>query len=410
MEVNDASPPCRACGAPGPTPILDLGATPLANALLPADAPAGPEPRYPLVLALCEACALLQLTHVVPPETLFRHYFYFSSYSDTMVRHAADLAGRLAAARGLGPGSLVIEAASNDGYLLRAYQALGVPVLGIEPALNVAAEAEARGVPTLTAFFGRALAARLVAEGRRADVFHANNVLAHVPDLDGFVAGAAAVLAADGLAVFEFPYGPEMIEKTEFDTIYHEHLCYFALTPLVPLFARHGLVIRDVERLAIHGGSLRLVAGLGGEPGPAVAALLAAEARWGVGDPAAYAGFVGRVRALQAELPALLGRLKAEGKRLAAYGASAKGATLLNTCGIGCETLDYVVDRSALKQGHLMPGTRLPIHPPQRLLADRPDYALLLTWNFEAEILAQQAAYRAAGGRFVVPIPAVRIV
>jgi SAM-dependent methyltransferase len=401
---------CRACGAAAPTPVLDLGRTPLANALLDEADLAAPEPTYPLVLAFCEACALLQLEHVVEPERLFRHYVYFSSFSDTMVRHAEVLAARLATARGLGPGSLVMEAASNDGYLLRHYVARGVPVLGIDPARNVAREAEARGVPTLPEFFGRATAARLVAEGRRADVFHAHNVLGHVPDLDGFVAGIAAVLKPDGVAILEFPYAKDMLDHGEYDTIYHEHLSYFTLTPLAALFGRHGLVVREAERIPLHGGSLQLEVGPGGEPGPEVRALLAEEAAWGVRDVAVYARFADRVAGIQRDLRALLADLKARGGRIAVYGASAKGATLLNTCRLGRETLDYVVDRSTVKQGLYTPGTRLEIFPPEKLLEDRPDYALLLTWNFAEEILAQQAAYRAGGGRFIVPIPHVHVV
>jgi SAM-dependent methyltransferase len=351
----------------------------------------------------------VQITVSVSPEDIFREYLYFSSFSDTMLRHSEALAARLVGARGLGRESLVVEAASNDGYLLQYYQRAGVPVLGIEPARNVAEVAEReRGVPTLCEFFGVELARGLAASGRRADVFHANNVLAHVPDLNGFVGGIAALLKPGGVAVIEAPYVDEMVQKCEFDTIYHEHLFYFSLTAIDALFQRHGLRVVDVERLDIHGGSLRYFgapAATGPEPSAAVAALLAEEARRGVDRADYYRSFAGRVEALKASLTSLLAGLKREGRRIAAYGASAKGSTLLNTFGIGREVLDYAVDRSTYKQGRYIPGVRVPIVAPARLLEDRPDYTLLLTWNFQHEILEQQAEYRRAGGKFIVPLP-----
>jgi SAM-dependent methyltransferase len=389
--------------------VLDLGETPLANSLLSEADLDRPEPRYPLALVFCEGCSLVQITVSVPPEDMFREYLYFSSFSDTMLRHAEVLAGRLKATRSLGPESLVVEAASNDGYLLQYYKRAGVPVLGIEPARNVAEVAEReRAVPTLCEFFGLPLARELAASGRRADVFHANNVLAHVPDLNGFVAGVAALLKPDGLAVIEAPYVDEMVQKCEFDTIYHEHLCYFSLTAVDALFRRHGLRVVDVERLDIHGGSLRYFGAPEGSahaPSPAVSALLAEEARRGVDRAEYYRTFASRVEALKAKLTSLLAGLKRGGARVVAYGASAKGSTLLNTFGIGREVLDYAVDRSTYKQGRYLPGVRVPIVAPSRLLEDRPDYTLLLTWNFKDEILEQQADYRRAGGKFIVPVP-----
>ncbi len=403
---------CRSCGGGGLVPVLDLGETPLANALLEQERPREPEPRFPLELVFCQSCTLLQITETVPPEVLFGEYLYFSSFSDTMVAHAKALVGRLVAERGLGPGSLAVEAASNDGYLLRFYREAGVPVLGIEPAANIAKVARERGVETLCRFFGTEVARELAAAGTSADVIHANNVLAHVADLNGFVEGFALLLKGDGRVVVETPYAKDMLDGVEFDTIYHEHLCYYSLTALDALFRRHRMTVCDVERLAIHGGSLRVFAARSGaaEPSPAVRALLEEERRWGVADPAFYRGFGARVNALRESLRGLLGRLKAEGRRVAAYGASAKGSTLLNTSGIGRETLDFVADRSTVKQGRFTPGTHLPVVAPERLAEAMPDYTLLLTWNFADEILAQQAEYRRRGGKFIVPIPEVKIV
>jgi len=401
---------CRSCGSGGLVTVLSLGRTPLANSLLTEDQFAQPEPFYPLDLAFCPNCTLVQITETVPPEQLFGEYLYFSSFSDTLLRNAHDLVGRLVALRDLGPQSLVVEVASNDGYLLQYYRDAGIPVLGIEPARNIAEVARGRGIPTLAEFFAADVAARLAREGQSADVIHANNVLAHVADLNGVVAGFAALLNPDGVAVIEAPYVKDMIDQREFDTIYHEHLCYFSLTALDHLFRRHGLIIVDVERLSIHGGSLRIHAAHQGVPAEAVTALLAEEAAWGVGQLNFYAGFGERVGQLRDELCTLLADLKAQGKRIAVYGASAKGSTLLNYFGIGRETLDFVVDRSTVKQGLFTPGTHLPIRAPEYLLEARPDYVLLLTWNFADEILAQQAAYREQGGRFIVPIPEVRIV
>ncbi len=403
------TPACRSCGATPLAPVLSLGATPLANALRSAGELAAPEPTFPLDLAVCPQCSLVQITDEVPPDDLFRDYVYFSSFSDTMLAHAATLTARLLKDEQLGANSLVVEAASNDGYLLKNYAAAGVPVLGIEPARNVARVAvERHGVPTREEFFGRDCAEQLAAEGRRADVFHAHNVLAHVPDLNGFVAGIRTVLKPTGVAVIEAPYVRDMLEHCEFDTIYHEHLCYFSLTALNACFRRHGLAVRDVERVAIHGGTLRLFAAPTEAPrstSPRVAELLAEEAAWGVGTLAPYRAFAERVAGIKSGLRDLLAELKADGKRIAAYGASAKGSTLLNYCGIGAETLDFVVDRSTIKQGKYTPGTRLRIYSPDKLLEEMPDYTLLLTWNFADEILRQQAEYRARGGRFIVPVP-----
>jgi hypothetical protein len=403
---------CRSCGSQDLSIVLSLGKTPLANALLTQQAKGEPEPRYPLDLVLCTGCSVLQITETVPPEVLFRDYRYFSSFSDTMLKHSKALADRMANDLTLGKNSLAAEIASNDGYLLKNYVERGVPVLGIEPALNVAKVAEQNGVRTLPEFFGKELADKLVADGMRAHVLHANNVMAHVPDINGVVAGIAAFLAPSGVFVMETPYAKDMIDHVEFDTIYHEHLFYYSLTALSALMERHGLVVSDVERLTIHGGSLRVFVkhGATSSRGPRAAALLAEELAWGVGRPEAYAPFRESVGHLKHDLVALLRRLKAEGKRIAAYGAAAKGSTLLNHFDIGSDLLDLVVDRSTHKQGRFMPGVKIPILSPDSLIQSRVDYALLLTWNFADEILAQQSAYRAAGGKFIIPVPEVRIV
>ncbi len=407
--------PCRACGHASLDLILSLGRTPLANALLTNDRVDQAEPTFPLEVAFCPECTLLQLTHTVPPEELFRDYLYFSSFSDTMLRHAERLANRLIDERRLSPKSLVIEVASNDGYLLQYYKAAGVPVLGIEPAENIAKIAvERKHIPTWTAFFGAPLGQRLRTEGRRADVLHANNVLAHVPDLNSFVAGLRLAIKDQGWIVIEAPYAKDMIDHGEFDTIYHEHVFYFTLTALDRLFRRHDLLIHDVERLPIHGGSLRLLATPWSlnptvQPSSKVKRLLDEEARWGVADVSFYRQFGQRVEALKGSLRHLLADLKQSGKRIAAYGAAAKGSTLLNYMGIGKETLDFVVDRSIYKQGRLMPGVRVPIMAPEQLLEKQPDFVLLLTWNFADEIIQQQTEYRRRGGRFIVPIPHLRV-
>ncbi|MCW3473927.1 class I SAM-dependent methyltransferase [Limobrevibacterium gyesilva] len=412
--MTKPSPTCRSCGHVPLSPILSLGETPLANALLSRAQLATTEPRFPLDLAFCPECTLVQITQSVPPEMMFREYMYFSSFSDTMLEHARTIAERMIAERKLGPGSLVIEIASNDGYLLKNYLQHGVPVLGVEPASNIAKVArEQHGIDTIEEFFGTEIARSLATEGRQADVLHANNVLAHVPDLNGFIGGIATVLKLNGIAVIEVPFLLDMFDKLEFDTIYHEHLCYFSLTALDALFRRHGLSVVDVERHKIHGGSLRLFAAKaasGQAASPAVAALLAEEAAWHVRDYKRYQDFGARVGVLKADLVGLLTRLKGEGKTVAAYGASAKGATLLNTFGIGSQFLDYIVDRSTVKQGHFAPGTHLEILSPDVLARRKPDYLLLLAWNFADEILRQQNAYREAGGRFIIPIPTVAVV
>jgi SAM-dependent methyltransferase len=402
---------CRACGAAPLSPVLSLGKTPLANSLRKPEDLGKPEATFPLDLVLCTACSLLQITETVAPEVLFAHYLYFSSFSDAMVRHAKAIAEKLVVEEKLGANSLACEIASNDGYLLQHYKANGVPVLGVEPAQNIAKVANEKGVDTLAEFFGHDVGARLAREGRKADVIHANNVLAHVADLNGVIAGFAAWLKDTGVAVVEAPYAKPFLDHIEFDTIYHEHLCYFSLTAIDALVARHGLVVADVEELTIHGGTLRyfLRKQSHAERGPRVQALLAKEAAWGVKNPATYASFAARVDALKVELNRVLRKLKSDGKTIAAYGAAAKGSTLLNAFGIDVSLIDFVADRSTYKQGHLMPGVRIPIVAPEELEKRQPDYCVLLTWNFKDEILQQQARYREKGGKFIIPIPHVSI-
>lgn len=402
---------CSGCLQPGLQVVLSLGKIPLANSLLDGSQLSEPEPRYPLDLAFCPSCSLVQITEQIPPEELFAEYLYFSSQSDTMVAHAGALVRRLIDERRLSDDALVIEIASNDGYLLQHYVTAGVPVLGIDPARNVAETAIARGIPTLVDFFGCRLAGELRAEGRRADVIHANNVLAHVPDVNGVVAGMGHVLKDDGVAVIETPYVRDLVERTEFDTIYHEHLYYYSVASLRAIFNRNSMELVRVERIPMHGGSLRAFgAPPGTGPDETVERLLEEEDELGVAGFDYYRDLAVRVDDLRGRLCDLLASLKADGRSIAAYGAAAKGTVLLNAFEIGSDVLDFVADRSPHKQGRYMPGVHLPILPPEALAERMPDDVLLLTWNFADEILAQQAGYIARGGRFIVPVPEPRFV
>ena len=403
---------CRSCGSDNIHPILNLGKTPLANSLLTKEQLALNEETYPLELVFCADCTLVQITESVSPEKLFSDYVYFSSFSDTLLAHSEALATRLISERHLNSESLVLEIASNDGYLLQYYQQAGVPVLGIEPAQNIAKVANEKGIRTLVDFFSTNLAQKLHAQGELADVIHANNVMAHVPDVNGVVAGFKTILKPDGIIVSESPYVKDLIDKVEFDTIYHEHLFYYSLTAQSNLFERHGLVIYDVEHLPIHGGSLRIFAGHANHVTQTnrLKILLEEEKQWGVDRLDFYSDFGQRVEDLKTSLCQLLAQTKQQGASIAAYGASAKGSTLLNYFGIGAETLDFVVDRSTVKQGYYTPGKHLAIVDPAQLLEKQPDYVLLLVWNFADEILKQQAAYRNNGGKFIIPIPEVQVI
>ena len=403
---------CRSCGSAGLAPVLDLGPVPLANRLLRREELELPEPRVPLELVVCSTCGLAQINETVDPAVLFRQYPYCSSFSDEVLEHSRRHVEDLLRTRRLGPESLVLEIASNDGYLLQYFVAAGVPVLGVEPALNVAEIARQRGVPTRMDFFDRGCAEALRRDGFVPDVILGNNVLAHVADLGGFVDGVSTLLGPKAIAHFEFPYVRNLVEDVQFDTIYHEHLCYFSGHALEHLFARHGLVFTDVQRVPIHGGSLRATVARAPIAGgrQRVEALLQEERRCGMCEVAYYRQLTARVERLKNDLLALLGELKRDGCRLAAYGASAKGAVLTNSFGIGRDLLEYVVDRSTVKQGWYTAGTHLEIRPTSTLVEDRPDYALMLAWNFASEIIAQQSEYLERGGHFIVPIPDVRIV
>jgi SAM-dependent methyltransferase len=403
---------CRSCGAPSPRPFLSLGVTPIANALLREADLAHAEPRFPLGVAFCETCTLVQLTDVLPAEVIFGHdYPYYSSFSDALLAHARDHVEGLLASGRLGPGKRLVEVASNDGYLLAPAMAHGVDVLGIEPTPGPAAAARALGIPTRQEFFDVEVARAVRAEAGPADVIVANNVMAHVPDLNGFVAGFRELIADDGLITIENPWIRDLIRHAEFDTIYHEHYCYFSCTAVDALMRRHGLFLNDVEYFPdLHGGTLRWHVGPRAEPTERALAYLREEAADGLTSFGAYSAFAERVDGIVTDLQALLAGLRSDGASIAAYGAAAKGATLLNRAGIDATTLDYVVDRNTYKQGNWMPGARLPIVGPDVLADDPPDYLLILAWNFADEIMRQQAAYAAAGGNFIIPIPAPRIV
>jgi SAM-dependent methyltransferase len=406
MATRDARR-CRSCGEPGLRTFLDLGTTPLADALVRPEAADAPEPRFPLEVAFCSNCTLVQILEEVPPEQLFvDNYLYFSSFSDHLLahsrRHALDLVER----RGLGPENLVVELASNDGYLLRNFVDAGVPVLGIDPAPGQAEAAEKVGVPTLTEFFGTELARGLRDGGRPADVIIANNVMAHVPDLNGFVEGMAVLLADNGVVTVENPYVRDLIEHAEFDTIYHEHFCYFSCTAVDALMRRHGMFLNDVEYFPdLHGGTLRWWIGKHEDVSDSARRALDEEAALGMREFEHYRHFAERVAGIQRELVELLRGLRADGKRVAAYGAAAKGSTLVNSSGIGTDLVEFVVDRNVHKQGLLMPGVHIPIRAPEALLEEQPDYLLLLAWNFKDEIVAQQDEYARRGGQFIVPVP-----
>ena len=404
---------CRACGLPLTHSLVDLGETPLANSY-PGEADLDrPDPRYPLHARVCDGCFLVQVEDVVPSQEIFSDYAYFSSYSTSWVEQAGRFCEQARDRFGLGRASLVVEVASNDGYLLRHFARAGVPVLGVEPAANVAAVARAAGVPTEVRFFGLDTARDLAGAGQAADLLVGNNVLAHVPDLDDFVAGLALLVKPEGVISLEFPHLMKLMAQVQFDTIYHEHYSYFSLLALEPVLARQGLRVFDVESLASHGGSLRLSVCAHNsaryQETKAPDALRAAESSAGLDSLAAYRGFAERVAAARQSLLAFLSAARDEGKSVVAYGAAAKGNTLLNYCAVGTDLIGYVVDASPHKQGRYLPGSRLPIHSPDKLAETRPDYVLILPWSLRDEIMREMAAVRDWGGRFVVPIPTTEV-
>lgn len=404
---------CRFCDAPLEHCFVDLGSTPLANAYLTESQLAQPEPSYPLRAYVCDRCWLVQADSFVAPEDIFSHYAYFSSYSDSWVEHARRFADTARARFGLDSASLVIEVASNDGYLLQHFVAVDVPVLGIEPAENVAQTARSIGVPTEARFFGRETAVDLVERGLTADLVVGNNVLAHVPDINDFVGGLAAVLKPDGVVSVEFPHLLRLIEGVQFDTVYHEHFYYLSLLAVETVFAAHGLRIFDVEELSTHGGSLRVMACSAASTAhvlcPGVAKVRADESAAGLDRVTTYIGFQARIGPIRDGLLAFLNDARNKGQQVVAYGAAAKGNTMLNVCGIGTDLLAYVVDRNPNKQGHYLPGSRLPIHSPEKIAETRPDYLLILPWNIKDEVMAASATIRNWNGRFVVAVPQLMV-
>jgi hypothetical protein len=401
---------CRICGSGNNFRFLDLGRTPLANSFL--KSAEEQEESFPLNVFFCEDCGLVQLGYIVPPEKMFTNYIYFSSTSDTMRRHFAAMADEILN-KFAGRDSLVVEVASNDGILLRNMLGKNVRILGVEPAENVAKFANESGVPTLNEFFNSKTAKAIAGKHGKARVVIANNVFAHIPDLHDFVGGLDSLLEADGVAMIEVPYLADMYEKKEFDTIYHEHLAYFSIKPLMRLFGMHSMEIFDVKRMPVHGGTIRLYIQRKGAKhtnSAAAAKLMEMEAKMGLHSKSAHEQFSSGVERLKDELVGLLRKLKAEGKRVVAYGAPAKGNTLLNYFRIGRSMLDYAVDKSEHKVGLFTPGARLPIYGVSRIAEDMPDYVLILAWNFTDEIVRQQHGYREKGGKFIVPVPEPKII
>ncbi len=411
---GDAStaPRCRFCAQPLADVVVDLGVSPLCESYVPVDALDSMEPFYPLKAYVCSACWLVQLSEYVTPQAIFGEYAYFSSYSDSWVEHAGRYATEMMGRRGLGPDNLVVEVGSNDGYLLQHFVAAGVPVLGIEPAANVAAVAEAQGIPTMVRFFGAALADELAGQGRQADLLVANNVLAQVPDLNDFVAGFARLLAPGGLLTMEFPHLKRLLDENQFDTIYHEHFSYFSLSTVSRVLRAHSLRVVDVEELPTHGGSLRVHArhlDTAAPPSDAVEALLATERDAGLETLAPYRAFGRRIEATKRDLLTFLVAARNEGLRIAGYGAPGKANTLLNYCGIRTDFVEFTVDRNPYKQGRYTPGTHIPILHPDRLRVARPDIVWIMPWNLRHEIAAQLEYVRDWGGRFMVAIPKMEV-
>ncbi|MDH4098946.1 MAG: class I SAM-dependent methyltransferase [Nitrospirota bacterium] len=408
------APTCRFCGTPLTHTFVDLGMSPLSNSYLCSEDLGQMEPFYPLHARVCDQCWLVQLEEFESPQTIFSDYAYFSSWSDTWLAHARAYTEQMISRFGFNQSSQIVEIASNDGYLLRNFKEKGIPVLGIEPAANVAKVAEEAGIPTLVKFFGTETARELAAKGRQADLLLGNNVLAHVPDINDFVAGMKILLKPGGIITMEFPHLLQLMDKNQFDTIYHEHFFYLSFTTVQRIFAKHGLTLFDVDELSTHGGSLRIYAchtENGNLPVSAtVERLVNSEVEAGLTQLEAYGGFSERVRETKRRLLEFLIQAKREGKSIVGYGAPAKGNTLLNYCGIRTDFIDYTVDRSTYKQGRFLPGTHIPIYHPDRVRETKPDYLLILPWNIKDEIMGQMAHIKDWGGKFVIPIPGVEVV
>jgi SAM-dependent methyltransferase len=406
-------PRCRHCATPLRHTFVDLGMSPLCESYLRADQLNSMEPFYPLHVFVCEQCFLVQLEEYVSPHEIFSEYAYFSSYADSWLKHVELYTDQMIARWGLGSQSHVVELASNDGYLLQYFVARHVPVLGIEPAANVAKVAEAKGVPTVVKFFGRETARELLASGKKADLIIGNNVLAQVPDINDFVAGMKMLLHEHGVITMEFPHLQQLMANNQYDTIYHEHFSYFSFLAVDRIFDTHGLVLFDVEELPTHGGSLRVYACHKEDTSKPVESrareLLRRELELNFDKLETYANFGEQVKATKRHLLAFLIEAKNAGRSIVGYGAPGKGNTLLNYCGIRSDFLDYTVDRNPYKHGRFTPGTHIPIYPPDRIAETRPDYVLILPWNFKDEIMSQMAYIRSWGGEFVVPIPDVSV-
>ena len=410
------SPTCRFCAEPLTHVMCDLGMSPLANSYVKFENAQNAEKSYPLKVWVCDKCLLSQLESFESPDAIFSDYLYFSSFSTSWVEHARRYCEMMTERFGFNGNSQIVEIASNDGYLLQHFKAKGIPVLGVEPAANVAKVAwEEKQIPSLVKFFGVETAKELVATGKSADLLMGNNVMAHVPDINDFIGGLKIALKPEGVITFEFPHLQRLIDENQFDTVYHEHFSYLSFLAVETMFAHHGLTLFDVEELPTHGGSLRIFAKHTGNQGelfavtPRVDAMRKQETDFGLTDMETYTSFGEKVKATKRKLLKFLIEAKEEGKSVVCYGAAAKGVTLVNYCGVRDDLVDYVVDKSPYKQNHFMPGVRIPIYGPEKIFETKPDYVLILPWNLKKEISGEMAKVREWGGKFVVPIPEVTV-